>query len=452
MLAKITKDGNLRAEEFNELGVDDITYYGKGNGTNNYILTNYNASALSTFEIKFKHKSGQTLRSLFGIYSVAGDSYREECVNNTSVIKLGTTTFTAPALVDNTVYIYCINALPRGKYAVTLMDENRVIIYTESKTVAGVIPIKKLAIFASAYGALSYVNYSLDYIYYYTLELETFPIEVGSGNQVFGEITGVPTGTIHTINGTLTDFWQECCHIVVPLTNTKMLSDGTVKNNEFIEELTWIYDPIVKMKMKQDKLQVQGELREVDVEIYGQGNGSDTTILTDFLPSSINTFDITFKYNYSDSSHTGCLFGYYSRPNWFGCLTNDDTGVFTVTIGEDGTGKELFSYMIEDNIYKLSIVKNETNLYTIVLYNLTTDTEVYNPGQFIISGSLPFGYIGIFVDGGLNWHSRRKIYSFKINSETWVLDKGTGSTVTGDLGTVLNINGDLTNFWQVEQV
>jgi len=48
------------------------------------------------------------------------------------------------------------------------------------------------------------------------------------------------------------------------------------------------------------------------------------------------------------------------------------------------------------------------------------------------------------------WSSN--IYSFTINSETWYINNGTGTTITGSLGTVLNISGTLTAFWKISEI
>jgi len=199
------------------------------------------------------------------------------------------------------------------------------------------------------------------------------------------------------------------------------------------------------------QLKSNGDLEATEfseISYVGKGDGSTVYIDTGIPANTIDNFEIVFKYNLQIyNSVFGSIDG---SPLQRFYLLDTGTNVY-VYIG-DSYQWAIGSYMTENHIMKLSLVHNTGLNYTIIITDITENIVKYTDTKNIT---------GIIATNNLYLYARNhssknfsllNIYSFTINDETWYINNGSGSTITGSLGTVLNINGTLTNFWQESEI
>lgn len=183
---------------------------------------------------------------------------------------------------------------------------------------------------------------------------------------------------------------------------------------------------------------------------YGDFNNgvSDNYIDTGFKPADItadNPFEIVFKHNSSYVANK--IFSTYSSsPSSYVQLkySNGDiqflggfTAYFTLaTIG-----------IYADTWLRFVLSYNGVN-YDASLWSID-GTQIGST----ISGSLNLINYNIFLgayalDGSPISYYANQIRELTGNGETWYMQEGSGSKITGSLGTELTVNGTLTNFWQ----
>ena len=189
-----------------------------------------------------------------------------------------------------------------------------------------------------------------------------------------------------------------------------------------------------------------------ELSYSGTGDGSTNYINTGIACDTINSFSIKFKFNaYSVAalyeSLWGCVENSYTEYFWF---RQDATNMYIYIGSPSAPIWNISSVMIEDNIYTITLTNNGSASWTVTVYNHTTGAQVYNSTQ-TATGTLPSSSLYIMArnlnSGTLNYPGKREVYWFEINGETWYVNNGTGTTLTGTNGTELTISGTTTNFW-----
>jgi len=187
-----------------------------------------------------------------------------------------------------------------------------------------------------------------------------------------------------------------------------------------------------------------------EISYAGKGDGASVYINTLIPANTIDNFEIVWKHDTLDAT-SDCLFGVRNTTSAY-FQDYNHSGTVTVYIGNSSAPSTLAS-MVVGNVYKRQIIKMSASIYQCILTNLTTNTLIQDYTFNPIGGSIPDKNLYIYArntfdTSSINAYAPNTIYSFTINSETWYINNGTGNTITGSLGTVLTVNGTLTNFWQ----
>ena len=187
-----------------------------------------------------------------------------------------------------------------------------------------------------------------------------------------------------------------------------------------------------------------------EISYAGKGNGTNVYINTGIPANEVNFSEIVFKYIYATTTQVyyGVFGGGTSRYHLF----KYNNGLY-MAIGNQYTEINLTPYITTGNIYKLSATKDGAN-YIIIFYEYSylskTFSQVYT--QTVTRSVTTNDIMWIYNRNGANAYLIDEIYSFQINNETWYINNGTGSTITGNKGTELTVNGTLTSFWQVSEI
>lgn len=413
------EDANLKMYKGNS------SYYGSFNGTNNYVDMGFkpvDITATKPFEIKFKHKTPISEVKVFSTYSsVGGLFFQVKILTNGGVQYLTQSNNVTFSLAQIGSYAngwlkVKIENSGGGSFLISLwgFDVNDVATQISTTQSISIVTLPDYNIFLACYANNgAYVSVYLIDIAYIKGNGQEWYFNSGSGALLTGNL-----GTQLTINGTLTSFWQ-----VADFWN-KPLNEGLVKCEEF---------------------------NEVATTYAGKGDGSSVYIDTGIPANTIDNFEIIFKQGILD----GTLRHHFAVRNGTSAYYQDYNIINNVMffVGDSGSPSTLAS-MVVGNTYKRQIIKISSLVYQCILTNLTTNTIVqdytYNP----IGGSIPDKNLYIYArntfdTSTISGYTQDEIYSFTINSQTWDISRGYGNTITGSLGTVLNISGTLHNFWQV---
>lgn len=189
-----------------------------------------------------------------------------------------------------------------------------------------------------------------------------------------------------------------------------------------------------------------------DLNTAGKGNGTDIYIDSGIKANAITDFEIDFVWQ-DLTSGADVLFGArytLSYPDRIFYIQRS-TAYTYVYFGNPSTDYIRYTSSVlftNGNRYRIKISIVGTAI-TVTLTDLNSDIVIRTDSDTI--GTLPNYNAYVFAknnrDTAIENYTDIKIIRFKINSEEWNFSAGSGSTTTGSLGTVLNINGTLTNFW-----
>jgi len=184
-----------------------------------------------------------------------------------------------------------------------------------------------------------------------------------------------------------------------------------------------------------------------DLNYAGDGNGGDNKIETTIQVKDIDYSEIVFKYS-TLSSTASCYYGAYGSGTSRYHLFKYSNKLY-MGLGSSYVQIDLTPYISLGNIYKFSCNKDGST-YTINLYEYNSSTSSFDfvYTQTVTQSVTSTDPVWIYNRYGVNSPLNDTIYYLRINDETWEINKGYGSTITGDQGTELTIQGTLTDFWQ----
>lgn len=421
--SEITALYNGQKAEFSE-----ISYAGKGDGSSVYIDTGIKPINITNFEITFKWAGrGTANENLFGVLNDANRRFyfttRAPIEADSSLALFASTVAIqfAPYLILNNKYTLSLTITNSGHTVnciFTNLTTNSVVLNTSYTNNSYLLEdTNNLYIYCMNWSS-KFNTYST--IYSFTINSETWYINNGTGNTITGS-----NGTVLTVNGTLTNFWQQS-DIWNEDANLKMYNTGVVKCNEF---------------------------DEVATTYAGKGDGSSIYIDTGIPANTALYYKIKFKYkNYVSETYKG-LCGVIETVSSIHVLMFSAINKLYASFGSTRGITSGMTFQ-DATVYTIEVTLSGST-YTIKIYSsadvlLETLTNTF-------AGSLPTLNFAIFRRTGTTpyasywWNS--EIYSFQINSETWNIDRGYGNTITGSLGTVLNIsalNNNIYDFWQIK--
>jgi hypothetical protein len=188
-----------------------------------------------------------------------------------------------------------------------------------------------------------------------------------------------------------------------------------------------------------------------DLNTAGQGNATNIYIDSGIKANTITAFEIDFVWQDLVSGYDG-IFGSLDTsiyPSKILRIIRSNTYT-TVSMGASGNSISYTNAVTftNGNKYRISISISAGN-YTVVLTDLNSNITLRTDTGTV--GTLPDYNVFIFANNNAGSsiinYTALKIIRFKINTEEWNFSVGSGTSITGSLGTVLNIAGTLTNFW-----
>jgi hypothetical protein len=191
-----------------------------------------------------------------------------------------------------------------------------------------------------------------------------------------------------------------------------------------------------------------------DLNTAGKGNGTDIYIDSGIKANAITDFEIDFVWQ-DLTSGADVLFGArytLSYPDRIFYIQRDKSYTY-VYFGNPSTDYIRYTSSVlftNGNRYRIKISIVGTAI-TVTLTDLNSDIVIRTDSDTI--GTLPNYNAYVFAknnrDTAIENYTDIKIIRFKINTEEWNFSVGSGTSITGSLGTVLNIAGTLTNFWTI---
>ncbi len=187
-------------------------------------------------------------------------------------------------------------------------------------------------------------------------------------------------------------------------------------------------------------------------EISYAGKSDFSTVYIDTGITGVNAlyYKIKFKYkNYVSGSYQGLGGIGQSATARNSILFNSSNKLYLSLGGTNITSTMTFS---DATIYYLENTITGSN-YSINIYDGDNNLLENNDGTFTGTlGTSNFHIFRRYGDGISSYWWDSEIYSFTINNETWYINQGVGSTITGSNSTELTVNGTLTDFWQVSEI
>ena len=181
----------------------------------------------------------------------------------------------------------------------------------------------------------------------------------------------------------------------------------------------------------------------------GLGNGSDIYIDTGIPANTIDTFEIVLKWPTITATNKS-IFGALDGSPFQRYVLYAYTSYQAIGLGDTTSVFDLSSVVSTGTIYRIQLIKNSATSYTCKVYD-TSGNELYNQTDASVTGTIATNNLYIFARNfSTTSNTDSEIYQFSINSETWLLQEQTGDKIVGSLGTVLTVNGTLTNFWQID--
>jgi len=397
---KPLNEGLVKCNEFDEVST---TYTGKGDGASIYIDTGIPANTIDNFEIIFKHETGlvQYLyncrqgTNVFGLLRYVTPTYYRVFYGNG---ELSIDSFTYSLFTVGDYYRLVLNTVGTN-WQISMYHINGTqvgITYTVAKPAT--LPIYNVHLFSTMIDGTK-TGYYAHTLQKLTINSETWNISRGYGNTITGD-----KGTVLNISGTLHNFWQ---------INTR------------------------------------------SVEQYcGKGNGTNLYIDTNILPKDVNYFKIRKTYNITSGNRGHGVRDTSSSPTKLFLITTispNDREYFYIGLSANTTATAV-SALVENQIYDYIIERTSDTVCNCKVIDMDGVVKLNSNITFIkanidaIIQTIKIGFVTAYS------YTFNKVYSFQINDEIWYLNQGTGTSITGSLGTVLTVSGTTTSFWQPSEI